>query len=254
MKATLFDVKGAKKSEVNLPQVFETTIREDLALKLYEVYKFMQMQPYSHDPEAGKKHSASGTISHQRHKWKGHYGKGIARVPRKAMWRRGTQFYWIGAEIASTRGGRRAHGPMLWKAQKKINRKEIELAINSALASTANKNIIVKRYASLSNIDHAPAVIESLPTKTKDLLATLQNIFGSAYSILLKSKKVRSGKGKLRGRKYKSNQGLLILTGSKEKAKFSGVDVRSVKDVKITDLYPLGRIVLFTKSSLEELK
>ena len=119
MKATLYDTKGTKKSDISLPEIFDTKVREDVAIKTFQSFKFMEMQPYSHAPEAGKRHSASGTISHQRHQWKGHYGKGIARVPRKTMWRRGTQFMWIGAEVASTRGGRRAHGPMLIKRPKK---------------------------------------------------------------------------------------------------------------------------------------
>ena len=67
MKATLYDLKGEKKSEVSLPALFDTKVRDDVAFKTYEAIKFMLMQPYSHAPEAGKRHSSSGTISHQRH-------------------------------------------------------------------------------------------------------------------------------------------------------------------------------------------
>lgn len=251
MKTTLFDVKGNKKSEVALPAVFDTHVRDDLASKYFELEK--SHQPYSHNPMAGRKHSASGTISHLRHSWKGHYGKGIARIPRKTMWRRGTQFYWVGAEIASTRGGRRVHGPVLYRKYRKMNKKEAELALNSAFAATADKNHVVARYASLKEIAFAPAIIEELPAKTGELVDALQKIYGNEFSLVMKNKEVRAGKGKARGRKYKSNAGLLIVKGRDEKGKFSGLDVKSANTVEIADLYPLGRLTLYTKKALEEL-
>ena len=141
MKATVYNLSGHKKGEIDLPEMFKDKVREDIVLKLYEAERFLNKHPYSPFKEAGKRHSASGTISHRRHEWKGHYGKGISRVPRKTMWRRGTQFYWIGAEAASTRGGRRAHPPRLDRAQSKINKKERVMAMNSAFAATAHDNI-----------------------------------------------------------------------------------------------------------------
>ncbi|MBS3071809.1 50S ribosomal protein L4 [Candidatus Pacearchaeota archaeon] len=250
MKATLYTKEGSKKGSVDLPEIFSNSIREDLVQRYFEVAK--KIQPYSHDPRAGRKSSAAGTISHKRHDWKGHYGKGMSRAPRKTMWRRGTQFFWIGAETTSARGGRRVHGPMLFRAPKKINKKEQELALNIALAATVDQKIVISRYESLDKADFVPAVIESLPQKTKDLFASLKNIFSSSFDLILKKKDKRAGKGKLRGRKYKSNSGLLIITGKDETSKFSGVDVKSIKELQISDLYPLGRIVLYTKKAIDE--
>jgi len=254
MKAQLFDKSGSKKSEIALPVIFETPIREDIVQKCVEVEKFALAQPYSHDPRAGRKHSASGTISHQRHDWKGHYGRGISRIPRKTMWRRGTQFYWIGAETTSARGGRRVHGPMLWKRQRKINSKELILAFSSALASTASKDLVKKRYSSLSEVQTAPFVIDSLPEKTKDFIKAIKSILSNAFPLALQVKVQRAGKGKLRGRKYKSNAGLLLIKSSTEKAFYSGIDVKSVKELLLSDLYPLGRLVLYTSAALNEIQ
>ncbi len=254
MKAQLYSSSGSKKSDLELPSVFNSMIREDLAHKYFEANKFLHMQPYTHDPEAGKKHSASGTISHKRHEWKGHYGKGISRIPRKTMYRRGTQFFWIAAEVSQARGGRAAHGPTGILRPRKINKNEQILAMNSAFAATANKDYVVKRYSTLNNIDSAPLVVESLPNKTKEAIETLRKIFGSSFSVVLKKKEIRAGKGKSRGRKYKSNAGLLVITGAKEKIKLSGVDVKQVREVGIRDLYPLGRLTLYTKQALEEMK
>ncbi|MCX8158702.1 MAG: 50S ribosomal protein L4 [Candidatus Pacearchaeota archaeon] len=251
IKTTLYSSAGTKKEEISLPEIFSSKIREDICAKLFEATK--EIQPYAPFAEAGKRHSASGTISKRRHKWKGSYGKGISRVPRKKMWRRGNQFYWIAAEVSSVRGGRRAHPPKLIKKLKKINKNEIKLAIASAIASTANKQIILSRYSSLKEIN-PPYVIEELPSKTKDLIASLEKIFGSAFSIAMKNKKVRAGKGKARGRKYKSNAGLLIVIGKDEHAKFKGIDIVKSNELSISDLYPLGRLTIYTKKAIKDLE
>ncbi len=259
MKTAIYDVKGQKKGESELPDIFATGIREDIALKCFEALK--QPQPYSNYPEAGKRHSASGKISHKRHDWKGHYGKGISRIPRKAIWRRGDQFFWIGAEISSTRGGRRSHPPRAFKREKKINKKEFRRAMNSVIAATADKSYILKRYSSMDKKEldkiSTPIVIESNlnDIKTKEFIALLKNIFSSLFKHVLKSKEIRAGKGKSRNRKYKSNAGLLLVTAKEEnkKIKFKGIDIKPFSEVTISDLYPLGRLAIYTEKALEEL-
>lgn len=253
MKATLFDMNGAKKGDVELPQLFATPVREDVIAKYFEAEKFEHLQPYGSYSEAGKRHSASGTISHRRHEWKGHYGKGISRLPRKVMWRRGVQFYWVGAEVSNTRGGRRAHPPKGVHTPRKINVKEQRLAWYGAFAATLSPDWIKKRYATLTQVSGIPAVIESLPSKTKEMHAALKTIFGPTASRIFKHKEVRAGIGKRRGRKYKENAGLLIVTGKDETIRCAMVEVKSVRELRIADLYPLGRLTLYTKKALEEL-
>ena len=259
MKTQIIDIKGAKKGDIELPAVFSAPIREDIVSKVAEVEKFDIQQPYSLSPTAGRRHSASGTISHRRHEWKGHYGKGIARVPRKAMWRRGTQFYWIGAEVNSTRGGRRVHGPSGVRTERKINDKEFRLALASAIASTASQKHIIQRYSTLKGTKslklNFPLVIDSMEkAKVKDILAMLQTTLGDLYTLAIQNKEVRSGLGKRRGRRYKSNAGLLLVTAKLEKVKIKGIDVKSVKELKVLDIYPLGRLTMFTQKALEEIK
>jgi len=255
MKAILYDKNGKKKAEMVSPAIFDTKIREDIASKYFEADKIGQ--PYTNSPLGGRKHSAAGTISHKRHDWKGHYGKGISRIPRKIIWRRGTQFNWIGAEISGTRGGRRVHGPKGIGKEKKINRKEIKIAMSSGFAASANEKYITQRYSSIDKVKFSPlSVIESDldKIKTKDFLEILKNIFGEAFSLVLKNKRVRAGKGKARGRKYKSNAGLMLIKSKDEKIKISGIDIRSVEEVSISDLYPLGRIAVYTEKALKEIE
>jgi large subunit ribosomal protein L4e len=254
MKAQLFTSEGKEKAEVQLPERFDTLVREDIVQKYLEVEKHQNRVWHSPYEEAGRRHSASGTISHRRHEWKGHYGKGISRVPRKTMHRHGTQFYWIAAEVSGTRGGRSVHAPSGERTPLKINKKEIISAFNSAFASTASKELIVKRYASLDKISHAPLVIESLPKKTKELIAALKSMFGSTFNLVLQKKNVRAGIGKSRNRRYKSTAGLLIVTGNNENASFKGVEIKHLKDVLIQDLFPLGRLTLYTQAALKDME
>jgi len=253
MKATLYDLKSNKKGEIPLPKQFEQRVRSDIVAKLFECEKFIQ--PYSSRLEAGKRHSASGKIRHRRHEWGGHYGKGISRVPRKTMWRRGTQFFWIGAEVASVRGGRRAHPPKGIGKEKKFNKKEIKIAFNSGFAATIDNKLILSRYESLNELKlNLPVVIENLEgVKSKEFFSFIKNTFGEAFNLAVKKKKIRAGIGSMRGRKYKSNAGLLLVIGKEEKIKLKGVDVKSIDEISISDLYPLGRLAVYTKRAIEEL-
>ncbi len=250
MKASVYNSTGEKMSQIELPKIFSAEIREDIVRKYLEADKFIH--PYAPKKGAGMRQSASGTISHQRHDWKGHYGQGISRIARKTMSRRGNRFIWVAANAPGTRGGRKAHPPKGIGKEKKINKKEIKLAFNSAFASTANSELIKKRYSTIQKIE-APIIIETIPKKTKELISMLKNILKENYEIAIKKKSVRAGKGKSRGRKYKSNAGILVLTSAKENSKFSGFDIKNLKDVSISDFYPLGRIAIYTKKALEEL-
>jgi len=251
MKTTLYDSSGSKKGTVELPKIFSSQIREDIVLKYFEAEKFIS--PYSPFVRAGLRQAAAGKISHKRHDWKGHYGKGMARIAKKTMWRRGTQFYWIAANVPSTRGGRKAHPPKGMGAEKKINKKEIKLAFNSAFAATANLPLITKRYSRIEKLHEAPIVIESLPKKTKQLARIIEKIFEKNSYLAFKNKEIRAGRGKSRGRKYKSNAGALIVVASDENVKFSGLDIKQLGKILISDLYPLGRLTIYTQRAINEL-
>lgn len=251
MKATLYSHDGKQKGTVELPAFFATKIREDIVQKYFEADKLIQ--PYASLARAGLRQSGMGTISHKRHDWKGHYGKGISRAPRKTMWRRGTQFFWVGANAPGTRGGRRAHPPLGVGTEKKFNKKEVKIAMDCGFAATASTDFVTRRYSTMNKIASVPFVVESLPEKTKALRTMISEIFGDNSKLAFKTKEVRAGKGKTRGRRYKSNAGVLILTAKDEKAKFKGFDIKPVSEVSIADLYPLGRLTLYTKKAIDEL-
>ncbi|HUW43611.1 MAG TPA: 50S ribosomal protein L4 [Bacillota bacterium] len=260
MKAKIFNIEGKKTKEIELPKIFSHPIREDIVAKILEIKK--TKQPYAPSLVAGKQHSASGKVVRRRHVWKSGYGRGSSRVPKKIFTRRGSQFNWVGAEVASTRGGRRAHPPktIAMINTSKINKKELKIAFASALSATANKKIVVSKYERLTekDIETLPLIIESKITslKTKELTSSLKKILGKGlFEIVSKKRKIRSGKGKLRGRKYKSPAGFLIVTGKNEILKTKLVETQKVDNLSVLDLAKggLGRLILYTENAIKEL-
>jgi len=258
MKSQILSIEGKKIREIELPKLFSEKIREDIIKKVFESEKMWQ--PYGPYFKAGRQHSASGIVVHRRHKWKSAYGRGISRIPRKIMWRRGTQFYWIGAEISGTRGGRKAHAPKPEGSIRinKINKKEYNLALRSALASTLNDKNLNSRYSRLSNIklSNLPIIVESriLELKSKEFNDSLKKILGDLFIVSEKEKKIRAGKGKRRNRRYKKSAGVLFILGNKENLKIKSVDSKKVSELLVSDLYPIGRLVIFTENAIKDLE
>ena len=260
MKTEILDINGKKTKELTLPEFFSAPVREDIIAKVLEAKK--TKQPYGPSPVAGKQNSASGNIQHTRNVWKTMQGKGISKVPRKIMSRRGSQFNWIGAEIPNARGGRRAHPPKVDSMinTNKINKKEMEIAIKSALSATANEKIVSEKYERLNGkkITGLPLIIEQkiASLKTKELLSSMKKILGEdLFEVAVKKRKVRSGIGKSRGRRYKKSAGLLLVTGEKEKLKTNIIDVKGAKKLSVTDLANggAGRLTMYTEEAIKEL-
>ncbi len=259
MKIKILDINGQAKKTIELPKVFESPVREDLVAKVLEARK--RQQPYSPSPVAGKQHSAKGKIVHRRHVWRSGYGRGQSRVPRKIFSQKGTKFNWEAAEVPQARGGMRAHPPKILHFQKilKINKKENKIAFESALSATANKKFIEKKYSGISKLNkEVPFVVESeiLNLKTKQFFEALRKILGEEiFSVAVIKKSIRSGRGKLRGRKHKSNAGALIVIGEKEKIKINNFEVVKPNILNTTSLAEggLGRITIYTENAINEL-
>ena len=259
-KITLYDEHGNEKGKVELPSVFHEKIRGDIVGKVLEAKK--TRQPYAPSLVGGKQNSASGKMRHRRHVWQTHYGKGMSRIPRKVMSRRGTQFNWVGAEISSTRGGRRAHPPKVqtMMKEKRINKKELNIALISALSATANEAKVIGKYKRLENkkIKELPFIVESkiLNIKTKKLFESLKKILGKdLFEIAIKKKSLRSGKGKGRGRKYKANSGVLFVISKEDRPKTKAFDIVNVNNLSVKDVAKggLGRLTVYTEKAIKEI-
>nr|AJS12595.1 50S ribosomal protein L4P [uncultured archaeon] len=256
MKTKLYLIDGKHGKEIEMPKEFSAPIRQDILQKVLEAKK--TIQPYGAFALAGKQQVASGIIIRRRHVWKSGYGHGSSRVPRKRMMRRGTQFSWVGAFAPGTVGGRKAHPPKPKINDLKINKKELKIAFVSALSATANSEMISKKYLRLNDKKiSAPFVVESKFTelKTQKLLGSLEKILGELFEVAVKKKSIRAGRGKMRGRRYKSNAGMLFVVGKNEKLKTTKFDVTDAKNLNVLDLAQgsAGRIVVYTEQAIKDL-
>lgn len=261
MKANLYDISGKKVKEIELPEQFNEEYRQDIIKRASEAIRANNRQAYGANHRAGMRQR--GKLSRRRRKYKGAYGKGISHVPRKTLTKRGTQFYWVGAEVPSTVGGRRAHPP---KAEKiwdlKINHTERKKAIRSALNATTQLNLVNARGHKTNNTPYIiEAKLESIQ-KAKDLQKLLETIGLKEELERVNIRKVRAGKGKMRGRPYKTKTGpLLILSENCELIKgasnIPGVETINVKELNAEILAPgndAGRLCVWSEKALEQLK
>jgi large subunit ribosomal protein L4e len=248
-KVNIYGTDGTVKEKIDLPKVFETPYRPDIIKKSFEVLHSNQRHPYGSDPLAGTRHAVASVGK----------GRGMSRVPRL------TQGQAAGL-VPNVVGGRRAHPPKIernWK--EKMNKKENQLARNSALAATADKETVTKRGHCFDEKITLPIIIDDdfeKIKKTKEIIDVLQKI--GIYSDVLRSangKHIRAGKGKMRGRKYRVPKSLLIVSSKnvveKSSDNLSGIDIAKPHQLNIEHLAPggiAGRLTIFTKSALKQLR
>jgi large subunit ribosomal protein L4e len=248
IKVNIYGMDGTVKEKVDLPKIFETPYRPDIIKKSFEVIHSNQRHPYGSDPLAGTRHAVASVGK----------GRGMSRVPRL------TQGQTAGL-VPNVVGGRRAHPPKVernWK--EKMNKKENQLARNSALAATADKEVVTKRGHRFDEKITLPIVVDDdfeKIKKTKEVIEVLQKI--GIYSDVLRSangKHVRAGKGKMRGRRYRVPKSLLIVSSKnivkKSSDNLSGIDITKPHQLNIEHLAPggiAGRLTIFTKSALTQL-
>jgi large subunit ribosomal protein L4e len=249
MKVNVYTMEGEVKQEIDLPAIFSEEFRPDLIKRAVISSQTARVQPWGSDPMAGKRTSAESWGS----------GRGAAMVPRI---KNGSKAAFIPQAI----GGRRAHPPRPQKVyHEKINIKERRFAIRSAVAATSNQDIVKERGHNIENIPQLPLIVDDeLATikKTKETREIFKKLgIFDDISRAKKGKKIRAGKGKLRGRKYKKTKGPLIVVSDDKgiglgARNHAGVDVVTVKNLNAELLAPgthPGRLTVFTKSAIEKL-
>ena len=244
MNATVRDLDGEDAGEVELPDVFETTHRPDLIKRAVLAARANRTQDAGTDEYAGLRTPAESQGS----------GRGMAHVPRQDGRAR---------EVPQAVSGRPAHPP---KAETdrglEINTKERKLATRSAIAATADGEVVAERGHDFDDDVEFPLVVDDQfedLMKTQEAVDVLESL--GVYADVERAedgKSVRSGRGTTRGRKYTEPKSVLVVTSEEPSLaarNLAGADVATADEVNAEDLAPgtaPGRLTVWTESAVEE--
>ncbi len=249
-QANLYNLEGEVAGTVDLPEVFRSPVRADLIRRAVNAARANRRQPYGPSPMAGMRHAVSTWGK----------GRGVARVQRITGGRRG-------AQSPGTVGGRRAFPPNPAKDWgKKLNKKEGRLARASALAALRDPQIVAARGHRFREDLSLPIVVEDEVEEleqTREAVEFLQAM--GVYDDVERARqgrKVRAGRGKMRGRRFKQPVGpLLVLTdpakGGRSFANLPGVEVVGPAMLNPEVLAPggdPGRLTIFSEGALSALR
>ncbi|MHC1585382.1 MAG: 50S ribosomal protein L4 [Candidatus Syntropharchaeia archaeon] len=246
MKGEVIDLSGNIVDVITLPAVFEEPYRPDLIKRAVLAAQANRLQPYGPNKYSGMRTSAESWGT----------GRGMSRVPRIKTGSRA-------ARVAQAVGGRKAHPPKPEKIlREKINKKERIKAIRSAIAATINEEIVRKRGHRFSA--KLPIIVEDdfeKLEKTRDVQRFFEVVGVWEDVLRAKKKKIRAGKGKMRGRRYKRKKSILIVISNdngirKAARNLPGVDCVKVEELNAELLAPgthPGRLTIWTRSAISRL-
>jgi large subunit ribosomal protein L4e len=257
----IYSLKGKVVGEIKLPEVFKTQYRPDLIQRAVVAMQANRRQVYGTDPLAGLRTTAE-YFGSRHHTYRMTINKEQARLPKEKPG---------GGGLGKTRripqsvGGRRAHPPKNKDWVKKVNNKEYLFALKSAISATSNPELVQERGHKIAIEEKSiPLIVEdnleSL-SKTKEVVEVL-NALGLDKDIeRAQEKKVRAGRGTMRGRKYRKKKSVLIVVnednGILESAQnIPGVDIAKLDDLDVELLAPgthAGRLTVWTKSAIENI-
>jgi large subunit ribosomal protein L4e len=250
MPAEIFDLQGKATGKVDLPSVFQTPLRPDVIKRAVLAIQSNRLQPQGRALMAGKKTSAESRGT----------GSGVARIPRVKGGSGRAGF------APSTVGGRQPHPPKTEKIiVKNIPKKEAKLALQSAIAATAQKETVTARGHKTEDVLAFPLIVEDTLeglTKAQDVENALISLgVSSDLTRVRDSRKIRAGKGKHRGRKMKQAVGPLFVVVNKTNvsnaaSNLPGVEVTTVKNLNTEMLAPgthPGRLTVWTSGAIAQL-
>jgi len=248
--AQIFNLQGKASGKIDLPDVFSTPLRPDVIKRAVLAIQSNRIQPQGRDPMAGKKTTAESRGT----------GSATARVPRVKGGSGRAAF------APSTVKGRQPHPPKAEKIiVKNIPKKEAKLALNSAIAATAEKEVVAKRGHKIENVPAFPMVVDDAfeaLTKAKEVEEAFTSL-GIADDIVRvrESRNIRAGKGKRRGRRIKQAVGPLIVVVEGKglvnaASNIPGVQVTTVTNLNTEMLAPgthPGRLTVWTNGAIKQL-
>jgi large subunit ribosomal protein L4e len=248
-KVNLYSLDGKIKKSLDLPDAFRTEMRSDMIKRAVDTFRANRRQPYGPSPDAGMRHSVE--------QWG--KGRGVARVQR-------VKNEFRGAQSPGTVGGRRAHPPKMISWYKKLNKKERKKAKLSALAATADAELVAKRGHRFDPKLTLPLVVDNEFEElagTKDVINALKKL--KVYDDVLRAvdgTHERAGRGKMRARRFREPRSLLVVVSDfkgleRGLGNLPGIDLTQPKDLNAELLAPgglPGRLTIFTEDALETIR
>ncbi|CRJ86978.1 hypothetical protein BN1723_000213 [Verticillium longisporum] len=196
--------------------------------------------------------------------------RAVARIPRVSGG--GTHRAGQAAFGNMCRSGRMFAPTKVWrKWHVKVNLGQKRYAVASALAASAVAPLLLARGHRISNVVEVPLVIDSDAfksaafAKTSAAAGLLKSVgAGPDLDKVKKSKKLRAGKGKMRGRRFRQRRGPLVVYDPEVDGKelisgfrnIAGVETSAVTDLNLLQLAPgghLGRFIVWTSAAFKAL-
>lgn len=251
---SLYDVEGKSIGTFPVPIFFEAPIRGDLIRRAVVAIQSHSFQAQGRDPMAGKRTTAESMG----------VGRGMSRIPRV----KGERYARGGMAgfAAGTVKGRLTFPPTSAKIlAKKINKKELRAAMLSAVAATSSKPLVRARGHRIPDDLELPLVVSDATekiTRNSEAEKILKNLGVWDDVERASERKIRSGKGSVRGRPYKSRVSALVVVSKRQGAErafgnFRGVMVVDVSSLSVSDLAPgshPGRLTIWTESAIKGLE
>jgi large subunit ribosomal protein L4e len=243
-EAEILSIDGKAMGKMKLPLAFSEKVRPELILRAVLAENTRALQPQGHYPLAGMQTSARYYGAMHVYRTGRHMGQAIR--PREKL---GGGVQGKVKRIPSATKGKRAHPHLVEKTiMEKINRKEYQKAIASAVSATKTthgKPIIISNE------------IESI-SKTKDIL----RLFNTLKVIKREDKKPRIKKGLRRSTRQKHYKKSVLLVISRDDSairaarNIAGVDACVVSRLTANLLAPggnPGRIAVWSEHAAKEI-
>jgi large subunit ribosomal protein L4e len=241
-------------SEVSLPAVFSAPIRDDIVHFVHYNLNKNRRQAYAVDPEAGMLYNAESWGT----------GRAVARIPRVGG--SGTSRSGQAAFGNMCRGGRMFNPTTTWRRwHRKVNLTQRRHAVASAIAASAVPALVMARGHRVNTLAEIPLIVDGFSgvTKTQQMVERLNNLGLEEELLKVKnSRKVRTGQGKYRNRRYRMKKGPLVIFDNNDQTLVNaargvqGVETCHVDRLNLLQLAPgghIGRLLVWTRSAFERL-
>ena len=261
MRAKIISLEGKEEREIELPSQFSESLREDVIRRAFHSERSFKFQPKGNYARAGLETTAE--YYGRRHRWRQTINTGRSRLPREKL--PGGRLGRV-LRVPHAVKGRRAHPPKPWKKiRERINVKEKNFAVRSAIAATGNIEAVRARGHKFDGIALpliADSAIENVK-KAKDAKSILEKIgLKSDMERARERRSMRSGRSRLRKGGYRNAKSALIVIADdkgiwKAARNFPGIEVVKVNALTAELLAPggqAGRLTIWSENAVEKMR